>query len=67
MLRCAAHAVRMPHGVTMISCVLMVLLLASTAAAQDCSKMYTSSGKPLLFGGLADRCVRNCQSRDSSW
>jgi hypothetical protein len=44
-----------------------VLLLAGMAAAQDCSKMYRAGGKPLLFGGLADRCVQNCQSRDDFW
>lgn len=47
--------------------ILCAVFLAGSAAAEDCSRMYKSGGKPLLFGGLGEsgRCVSGCQSRDS--
>jgi hypothetical protein len=46
----------------------LLLLMAHSAAAQDCGKMYSNAGKSLLFGGLANGCNGpNCQSRDSFW
>jgi hypothetical protein len=64
----AASAARLSHRVTLMA-LFVVLLLAHLAAAQDCSRMYRSGGKPLLFGGLGEsgRCVGDCQSRDSFW
>lgn len=65
----AAYAASKRGHVTAMGLVVVLLLLCQQAAAMDCSRMYRSGGKPLLFGGLTEsgRCQSDCQSRDSYW
>jgi hypothetical protein len=69
MLPSATHAASAANRVIAMGLVAVLLLLCQQAAAMECSRMYRSGGKPLLFGGLGEsgRCQSDCQSRDSFW
>ncbi|WIA19826.1 hypothetical protein OEZ85_005734 [Tetradesmus obliquus] len=55
-------------GTGLLVAILAVLLGAATVAAEDCAVRYSNAGrKPLLFGGVLDRCIAGCAPRTSQW